>query len=91
MRSILRHGDIEWAIECFITSSNPHLKVSKHPKEIKKLLGKYEKFFGDLPPGRTPNIGVEHVVELEIGTQPIKMNPYRNPKMIQDDIEDAIK
>ena len=32
-----------------------------------------------------------HNIELEIGTQPIKIQPYRHPKRIQDDIEDAIK
>ena len=35
MRSILMHGDIEWVIECLITSSRNHLNVSRHPKEIK--------------------------------------------------------
>ena len=49
------------------------------------------RFFGDLPWGRTPNRGVEHIIELEIGKQPIKMNNYRNPKNILDDIEEAIK
>ena len=34
---------------------------------------------------------MEHTIELEIGTQPIKMKPYRNPKRIQDEIEEAIK
>ena len=38
MRFILRHGDIEWDVECLITYSKPHLKVSKHPKEIEQLL-----------------------------------------------------
>ena len=52
MRSILRHGDIEWADECLITHPNPHLNISKHPKEIEKLLIKYENVFGDLHPGR---------------------------------------
>ena len=59
MRSTLRNGDIEWTTECLITSSKPHLKVSKHLKELKHFLGKYEKAFGDLPPGRPPNRGVE--------------------------------
>ena len=54
-------------------------------------MSKYEKVLGDLPPGRPPDIGVEHIIELEIGTQPMKMHPYRNPKMIQDEIGEAIK
>ena len=60
MRSILGHGDIEWIFECLITYSKPHLKVSKHPKEIEQLLSKYERVFGDLPPGRPLDRRVEH-------------------------------
>ena len=55
------------------------------------MSGKYAKVFGDLPLGRPPDKGVEHAIEIEIGTQPIKMNPYRNPKIIQYEIEEAIK
>ena len=58
MRSILRHGDIEWDVECHITSPNPNIKVVEHPKEIEKLLKKYEKVFRDLPHGRPPNRGL---------------------------------
>ena len=54
-------------------------------------MSKYEKVFGDLPPRRPPDRGVEHIIELEIGTQPIKMHPYRHPKRILDEIEEAIK
>ena len=91
MRSILRHGDIEWADEFLITSPKTHLHIVKHPKEIEELLSKYEKVFRDFPRGRPPNRGVEHIIKLEIGTHPIKMNPYRHTKRIQDNIEEAIK
>ena len=44
------------------------------------------------PSPRRPSYrGVEHIIELEIGIEPIKMKPYRNPKRIRDDIEEAIK
>ena len=55
------------------------------------MLSKYENIFGDLPLGRPPNKGVEHAIKLEIGTQIINMQPYRNPKRIQYEIEEAIK
>ena len=55
------------------------------------MFGKCEKVFGDLPLGRQADRGVERIIKLKIGEQPIKMHPYRNPKRIQDDIEDAIK
>ena len=90
-RSILKHGDIEWFAECLVTSHKTHVKFSKHPKDIEKLLSKYEKVFEDLPPGRSPDRGVEHIIELDIGTQPMKMNPYRHPKRIRHDIEEDIK
>ena len=44
MRSILRHVDMEWAPKCNITSPEPNIKVFEHPKEIEKLLKKYEFF-----------------------------------------------
>ena len=55
MRTILRHGDIEWADECLITSPKTHLKIFNNPKDIDKLLSKYEKVFRDLPLGRPPD------------------------------------
>ena len=66
MRTILRHGDIEWDDEFLITSPKPHLNISKHPKEIEQLLSKYEKVFGDLRPRRPLDRDVEHRIELEI-------------------------
>ena len=59
MRNILRNGDIEWDVKCLITYHKPHLNISKHPKEIEQLLSKYERVFGDLPPVRPPDIGVD--------------------------------
>ena len=54
-------------------------------------MSKYQKVFGDLPPGRPPNRDVEHVIDLEIGTQPAKMNTYKHLKRIQGHIEEALK
>ena len=78
----MRHGDIEWDVECLITSSKPHLNISKYPKEIEKLLSKYENVFGDLPLGILLDKGVEHAIELDIGIPTIKIKPYRNPESI---------
>ena len=80
MRSILRHWDIEWAAECYITSPKPKIIFVKHPKEIETLLHKYEKVFRDLPHGRPLDRGVEHNIVLEEGTSPIHIPPYRHPK-----------
>ena len=41
---ILRHVDIEWAAEFHITYPRTNIKVFENPKEIDKLLKKYEYF-----------------------------------------------
>ena len=86
MRSILRHGYIEWYFRCLIKSPKYHFNISKNPKDIDQLLSKYENVFGDLPLGIPLDKGVEHVIELDIRTQSIKIQPYRHPKRIQDNI-----
>ena len=62
MRSILRHGDVEWTVQCYVTSPKPKIRVFKHPKEIETLLDKYEKVLRDLPHGRPLDRGVEHKI-----------------------------
>ena len=37
LRSILRHGDIEWAAECHTTYRKPNINVLEHPKEIETI------------------------------------------------------
>ena len=54
-------------------------------------MSKYERVFGDLPPGRSLDRGVVHIIELEIGKKPITIHPYRHIKNIQYYIEEAIK
>jgi len=62
-----------------------HLKDFQNPKEIEQL---WEVFW--IPsPGRPPGRGVEHIIELEIGKQTIKMKPYICIKIIKDEIEEA--
>ena len=90
MISILRHGDIEWDDECYITYPKKKIRVFKQPKEIQTLLHKYEKVFRDLPHGRPPDRGVEHNIVLE-GTSPIQIPPYRHPKKFRDKIEKNIQ
>jgi hypothetical protein len=47
--------------------------------------------FGPIPPGRPPNRGFEHTIELEAGATPVITTPYRHPKRFKDEIEKAIK
>ena len=70
MRSLLRHGDIEWVFECLVSTKGTSFKVAQYLEDIQNLLGKYKGVFGDLPHGRPLDILVEHKIELEIGTSP---------------------
>ena len=91
MRSVMRHGDIEWDVECQITTEGTTTKVSSQPKDIKKLLHKHKRVFEGLPHGRPPDHGIEHMIELVAGTLTINIHPYKHPKRFKDEIEKAIK
>jgi hypothetical protein len=54
-------------------------------------LSQYEPVFGSIPPGRPPDRGFEHTIELEVGATPVITTPYRHPKRFKDEIEKAIK
>jgi hypothetical protein len=47
--------------------------------------------FGSIPPGRLPDRGFEHTIELEAGATPVITAPYRHPKRFKDEIEKEIK
>ena len=91
MEAVLRQDDIEWATECLVTFRKPPETSTQHPSDIQALLQKHEKFFRDLPSGRPPDRGFEHIIELEEGTQVVIMTPYQHPKRYKDDIEKKIK
>ena len=91
MRYLLIHGDIEWDVECFISTKGNTLEVAQYLKDIQKLIRKHKRVFGDLPHGRPPDRGVEHKIELEIGKSPIQVHPYKHPKIFKDEIERTIK
>jgi hypothetical protein len=62
-----------------------------YPPDIQKILHKHEKVFGQIPPGKPPDRGFEHIIELEEGAKPVITTPYRHPKKFKDEIEKAIK
>ena len=64
---------------------------TQHPSDIQTLLQKHEKVFWDLPSGRPPDRGFEHIIELQEGTQAVITTPYRHPKRYKDEIEKTIK
>jgi hypothetical protein len=52
-----------------------------YSQDIQRILGKHEKVFGKIPPGKPPDRGFEHTIELEEGAKPIITTPYRHPKV----------
>jgi hypothetical protein len=64
---------------------------SNFSREIKALLKKHQKVFVDIPPGRPPDRGFEHIIELEEGTRAVITTPYRHPMAYKDEIENTIK
>jgi hypothetical protein len=91
MERIFRHGDVAYAAECWITTRKDSEGREQYHPQIRELLGRYEPVFGPIPPGRPPDRGFEHMIELEAGATPVITAPYRHPKKFKDEIEKAIK
>ena len=91
MEAVLRHQDIEWATECFITSQDQRDLKQQFSADIQALLNKHDRVFGNIPPSRPPDRGFEHIIELEKGVQADITTPYWHPKAYKDEIEKAIK
>ena len=58
---------------------------------IQRILHKHKRVFEPIPPGKPPDRGFEHIIELEEGAKPVIDTPYRHPKKHKDKIESAIK
>jgi hypothetical protein len=91
MEVVMRHGDIEWVVECFISDRDPPDCLQHLLEDLRVLLHKHHKVFSDIPPGIPPDRGFEHIIDLEEGVQAVITNPYRNHKFYKDEIEKTIK
>jgi Reverse transcriptase (RNA-dependent DNA polymerase) len=91
MEAVMRQDDIAWVAEFQISVQKPKGGEPNFSREIKALLKKHQKVFGDIPPGRPPDRGFEHTIELEEGTGAVITTPYRHPKAYKDEIEKTIK
>jgi hypothetical protein len=83
MEAVMRQDDIAWVAEFQISVQKPKGGEPNFPREIKALLKKHHKVFGDIPPGRPPDRGFEHAIELEEGTGAVITTPYRHPRPIR--------
>jgi hypothetical protein len=67
MEAFMRHGDIEWVVECFISNKEPLDRLQQLPEDLQVLLCKHQKVFSDIPPSIPLDRGFEHIIELEEG------------------------
>lgn len=92
MEKILQQrDDIQKAASIFMIKGMPHSKHLSHHPDTQVILKKHSKVFGEMPRGLPPNRGFQHCIELEEGTKPIMITPYRHPKAYKDEIEKTIK
>jgi hypothetical protein len=69
MKAIFRHGDISCENKCLITTQELVGDQQHHLVDIQSLLRKHNHIFGDIPLGRPPERGFEHIIELEEATK----------------------
>ena len=75
MEQIFHRGDVAYTTECLIiTRKDSEGREQYHP-QIRELLDQYELVFGPIPPGRPPDRGFEHMIELEVGTTVVSPRP----------------
>jgi hypothetical protein len=91
MQAVFRHGDMAYAAECLVVTQNTQEKHISYIGDIQRIIDKHMKVFGPIPPGKPPDRGFEHIIELEEGAKPVITTPYRHPKKFKDEIEKSIK
>jgi hypothetical protein len=91
MERIFKHGEATYVAECLITTWKDSEGSKLYHTEIKDLLGQHQQVFEAIPPGRPPDKGFEHTIDLEEGAKPIIIPPYCHPRRFKDEIEKEIK
>jgi hypothetical protein len=75
MERIFRHGEVAYVAECLITTRKDSEGRQQYHTKIKGLLGRHQQVFEAIPPGRPPDRGFEHTIELEEGAKPMISPP----------------
>jgi hypothetical protein len=91
MEAIFIHGYVACAIESLIIAQEDTGGRQHHHADVQALLRKHDKVFRHIPPGRPPDRGFEHTIELEEGAKLVITTPYICPNKFKDEIEEAIK
>ncbi|XP_042952297.1 uncharacterized protein LOC122289392 [Carya illinoinensis] len=72
----------------FIETTANH-QPSQTPESIQKLLNHYPDIFAT-PKGLPPHSSHDHAINLQSGTNPISVHPYRHPYFQKDEIEKIV-
>ena len=86
MEALIKHGNVDWGAQCFISSKPVSNRKSDYHVDIQTVLDKHSAVFGDIPPSRPPDRGFEHVIEMEEGSKPVITTPYRHPRHFKEEI-----
>jgi hypothetical protein len=91
MEAIFRREDVAYVKECLVFVQTTQEGCQHYSQDIQRILGKHEKVFGKIPPGKPPDRGFEHTIDLEEGDKMFITTPYRHPKRFKDEIKKEIK
>jgi hypothetical protein len=91
MEAIFKREDIVYATKCLIPVQVDKEGHPKYSHDIQRIIDTHNKVFEPIPPGKPPDRGFEHIIELEEGVKPVITTPYRHPKKYKDEIETSIK
>jgi len=86
MEVVMRRDDMAQVAEFHIPGPRSEGGEPKSPREIQDLFPGHS-VFGNVPSGRPPDRGFEHISEIEEGTRTGITTPYRHPRAYRDELE----
>jgi hypothetical protein len=86
MEAVMRRDDIARVVEFHISVQRTKGGEPNRPREIQDLFQGHD-VFGNVPSGRPPNRGFEHISELEEDTRAVITTSYRHPRAYRDELE----
>jgi hypothetical protein len=86
MEVVMRRNDIARVVEFHISVQRTKGGEPNCPREIHDLFQGHD-VFGNVPSGRPPGRGFEHISELEEGTRAVITPSYRHPRAYREELE----
>ena len=78
MEKMIRKGATTYFIQCYHMGIQEPEKDSKN-SEIQDLIQTYKKVFQEIPLDLPPQRRIEHLIEIKLGSSPVKIRQYRYP------------